>query len=119
MARFAERNNYTRGLQRLKAPASTNIPTIHGHGVLVVVAPANAIISLRHDRGSDIWEVGTPAGTLKCGTRGLIRFKRFRNRCAYRLGLAFSTRPTQAEWLDMLDGALRNLLEPHRAEGRR
>jgi hypothetical protein len=83
----------------------------------LVVAPDEAIIDLHHECGSDIWEVDTPAGTLRCSTKGLVRFKRFRNRCAYRLGLAFSSRATQAEWLDILDGALRNLLEPRRAEG--
>jgi hypothetical protein len=119
VARFAERNYYTPGPLRLKALPPTNIPTILGHGILVV-APDEAIIGLRHERGSDIWEVDTPAGTLKCRTRGLIRFKRFRNRCAYHLKLVLSPRPTRDEWLDILRDALRKMREETgRAEGPR
>jgi hypothetical protein len=55
----------------------------------LVIAPTEAIISLRHERGNALREVNTPAGTLNCSTC-LIRFKRFRNRCAYHLKLAFS-----------------------------
>jgi hypothetical protein len=109
------KQNYTRSVRRNKAHlwrATIDSP--------LVIAPANAIISLRHERGCDSWEIDTPAGTLKCSTRGLIRFKRFRNRCAYRLGLAFRSRPTQDEWLEILNHALRNLLEePGPAEGGR
>jgi hypothetical protein len=80
----------------------------------LVMAPEKAIIGLRHERGSDLWEVDTPAGTLPCSSKGLIRFKRFRNRCAYRLGLSFSSSPTQAQWLDILHRAVCTLLEGRR-----
>jgi hypothetical protein len=114
--RFQLVEHYTAARSELKGPPSTNT----SHGVLVVVAPDEAIIGLQHERGSNFWHVNTRAGTLTCSTRGLIRFKRFQNRCAYRLGLAFSSRPTQAEWLEILNHALRNLLEePGPAEGRR
>ena len=83
-----------------------------------LVAPDQAIIGIRYGQRSGLWEVDTPAGTLTCSTKGLVWFKRFRNRCSYRLHLTFSSRPTQAEWLGILNDAVRELLEEsRRAEG--
>jgi len=106
--RFQSPQQYTGSLNEIKGRSPTNTGSPHG---VLVVAPDEAIIGLRNECGSDIWEVDTPAGTLKCSTKGLTRFKRFRNRCAYRLGIAFSTRPTQAEWVDILNDAIRRFLD--------
>jgi hypothetical protein len=103
--RFQSPQQHTGPRCEIKGPPSTN--TTASHDVPVVVAPDEAIIGLHHECGTDFWKIHTPAGTLRCSTRGLVRFKRFRNRCAYRLGLAFSSRATQAEWLDILEGAAR------------